>query len=95
MSDPERAHLEPEFYPTVDGDEVQGLRASKDRARSRWRRSLVELVWAARQAARRRDDGIAHEAHDEHLAALHEWKAAEAAYIAARLGFRHEPLPPR
>lgn len=95
MNDWEQAPLEAGFIPTVEDGEVQSLRAAKDRARIRWRRSQVELFSAERRARRSGDEDIAIEAHDGHLAALHEWKAAEASYIAARLGFRHEPLPPR
>jgi hypothetical protein len=95
MTDSEQPRLGPALYPTVEDAEAQALRASKDLARSRWRRTHVELFSAAREAARRGDAGIAFEAHDEHLAALHAWKAAEAPFIAARLGFRHEPPAPR
>ena len=91
----EQAPLEAGFYPTLDNDEVHALRTQKNVARTRWRRTLVELSSAERQAARFEDVSIVHEAHAEHLGALHEWKAAEATYIAARLGFRHEPLPRR
>jgi hypothetical protein len=83
------------LYPTVEGDEVEALRASKDRARSRWRETHVELFSAGRNAALRGDAAVALEAYDAHLAALHEWTTAEASFIAARLGFRRAPLPPR
>jgi hypothetical protein len=95
MLDWEQAPLEDRFYPVLDNVEVQALRTQKNVARTRWRRTLVELTSAERQAARFEDASIAHEAHDEHLGALHEWRAAEATHIAARLGFPHAPLPPR
>ena len=90
-----QAPLEAGCYPAVEDGEVQALRAAKNLARSRWRRTQVELFTAARRAARLGDEDVAYEAHDEHLTALHDWNAAEASYIAARLGFPHEPLPPR
>jgi hypothetical protein len=95
MDERERPPGEAEFYVTFDDGDVQALRAAKNAARSRWRRTHVELSSSARDARRRRDEDVAYEAHDEHLAALQKWKAAEASFIAARLGFRHEPLPPR
>jgi len=91
----EQPPLKAGFYPTFDNTEVQALRTSKNVARTRWRRTLVELASAGQQAARHEDVSIVHEAHDDHLDALQQWKATEAAYIAARLGFQREPLPPR
>ena len=95
VPDSEQAPLETGFYATVDGSEVRALRAAKNAARTEWRMTHVQLDSAVRQAARRGDEAIAHEIHEEHLAARQEWISAEAQYIAARLGFRHEPLPPR
>ncbi len=94
MEEPEQTPLEAGFIPTIDDGDVQSLRAAKNLARTKWRETQVELFSAERRARRSGDEGVAFEAHDGHLTALHEWKAAEASYIAARLGFRHEPLPP-
>ena len=83
------------YYSTVENRDVQALRVAKNAARAKWRITQVELFSAARKAARLVDQDIAYEAQDEHLAALQDWKATEAQYIAARLGFLHDRLPPR
>jgi hypothetical protein len=95
MGAQDRPPHEVTLYPTVDGDEVQSLRAEKDLARTKWRRTHVELSSAARQGRPQGDADIVIETFDAHLAALHDWQAAETAFIAARLGFRHQPLPRR
>ena len=82
-------------YSTHDGPEVRALQFEKNAARSRWRMTHVALDTSTRRAASNFDAAPALEAHAEHLAALREWKAAEARFIAARLGFSREPLPPR
>lgn len=74
-------------YDIVDGDDIEALRAVKNSARSRWRMTHVQLDSAARREPRDADAQRTHEAHAEHLAALQQWTAAEAAFIAARLGF--------
>ena len=95
MLDWEQQPLEPGFYETVDGDEIQALRTEKNVARTRWRQTQVELTSALRSATEHGDEDLAYEVHGNHLDALQEWTASEAAYVAARLGFRTEPPPRR
>jgi hypothetical protein len=85
-ADDREAH-EPQFYAVVEGDAVEALRTSKNDARSRWRMTHVQLDSAVRRDVRDPRSDAAPEAHAEHLAALLQWRNAEAAFIAARLGF--------
>lgn len=81
----------PNIYPVYDTPEVDTLRTIKNEARTRWRRTHVELDTASRRAINQSDADEAIEAQDDHLAALLDWKSQEAAFIAARLGFRIDP----
>ena len=83
------------YYATHDSPEVRALQQHKNAARSRWRMTHVALDTSTQRAAHERDLDPALVAHDEHMRALQDWKAAEAAFIAARLGFAREPLRPR
>ncbi|MEI6664794.1 MAG: hypothetical protein WCL53_01415 [Chloroflexota bacterium] len=94
MTDDFRDEPEP-IYPVHDTPEADALRLEKNEARSRWRRTQVELDTASRRAFNQPDVDIAIEAQDDHLAALLDWKSGEASFIAARLGFRTEPPPKR
>jgi hypothetical protein len=86
---------EPSIYPVHDTPEVDAPRDEKNEARTRWRRTHVELDSASRRAFNQPDPDLAIEAQDHHLAALLDWKSREATFIAARLGFRTEPPPRR
>ncbi|RLT27303.1 MAG: hypothetical protein DWI48_03915 [Chloroflexi bacterium] len=85
----------PSIYPVHDTPEVDALRLNKNEARTRWRRTHVELDTASGRAFNQADAEPALEAHEEHLAALLDWKSCEASFIAARLGFRTDPPPKR
>jgi hypothetical protein len=84
---------DPPFYEVVDNSDVRALRRAECVARSRWLVTHVELDSAVRRAAG--DAELALEAHGEHLGALQAWQGAESLYVAARLGFRAQPLPSR
>ncbi len=86
--------LLPDYHArdTAAGD---ARRIEKNEARSRWRRTHVELDTATRRAADQSDVDVAIEAQDAHLRAFLDWKAGEASFIAARLGFTSAPVPSR
>lgn len=77
----------------TDGADVRALHLAKDAALSRWLGTHVALDAARRRAALELDASL--EAHAGHLGALQAWQRAESRYLAARLGFRAEPLPSR
>jgi hypothetical protein len=82
-------------YHVRTGAEIDALRDVKNEARSRWRRTHVELDSAARGGDSAAGVAIAIEALDEHRAALRDWTTREATFVAARLGFSTAPVPPR